>query len=52
MYRVIEEETGSYTSTPRKHPHNGYYAGDFSSVELTRPDYRAMLPLTRGADFA
>jgi hypothetical protein len=25
----VEEESGTYTST-RKHPHNGYYAGDFS----------------------
>jgi hypothetical protein len=25
---LIEEESG--TSTGRSHPHNGYYAGDFS----------------------
>lgn len=25
---VIEEESGTYTG--RRHPHNGYYAGDFS----------------------
>jgi hypothetical protein len=25
---VIEEESGTYTA--RRHPHNGYYAGDFS----------------------
>jgi hypothetical protein len=25
---VIEEESGTYTG--RMHPHNGYYAGDFS----------------------
>jgi hypothetical protein len=25
---VIEEESGTYTA--RTHPHNGYYAGDFS----------------------
>ena len=24
----IEEESGTYTARPR-HPHNGYYAGDF-----------------------
>ncbi|HJQ88549.1 MAG TPA: hypothetical protein VJ820_13935 [Propionibacteriaceae bacterium] len=24
----IEEESGRYTARPR-HPHNGYYAGDF-----------------------
>jgi hypothetical protein len=26
---IIEEEKGSYSRTP--HPHNGYYAGDFST---------------------
>ena len=26
---VIEEESGTYTG--RMHPHNGYYAGDFSA---------------------
>jgi hypothetical protein len=28
MYHVVEEESGTYTGT--WHPHNGYYAGDFS----------------------
>jgi hypothetical protein len=28
--RVIEEERGTFTGTPRN-PHQGYYAGDFSS---------------------
>ena len=33
---VIEEESGTCTGTP--HPHNGYYAGDFTNVScLTRP---------------
>jgi hypothetical protein len=35
---AIEEEAG--TSTGWRHPHNGYYAGDFSTVapvEPTRP---------------
>ena len=27
--RFIEEDSGSYTTRIR-HPHNGYYAGDFS----------------------
>jgi hypothetical protein len=27
--RLIEEESGTYIARPR-HPHNGYYAGDFS----------------------
>ena len=26
---IIEEESGTYTARP-EHPHNGYYAGDFS----------------------
>jgi hypothetical protein len=30
----IEEESGTYTTRPR-HPHNGYYAGDFSRVPWT-----------------
>jgi hypothetical protein len=27
--RFVEEEQGTYTG--RQHPHNGYYAGDFST---------------------
>jgi hypothetical protein len=27
---TIEEEQGTYVGSP--HPHNGYYAGDFSPV--------------------
>ena len=27
--RNVEEEHGTYTRTP--HPHNGYYAGDFTA---------------------
>jgi hypothetical protein len=46
MDRIIEEESGTYT--PRSaHPHNGYYAGDFSSIEFTQPDLRTLLALTR-----
>jgi len=33
---VLEEERGTYVTTPR-HPHNGYYAGDFS-VTSPRPN--------------
>jgi hypothetical protein len=29
--QFIEEETGSYAARVR-HPHNGYYAGDFSQT--------------------
>ena len=32
----IEQESGTYTR--RKHPHNGYYAGDFSA---NRPEFSA-----------
>ena len=40
---VIEEESGTYTG--RRHPHNDYYAGDFSAsrsatVEPRRPPRR------------
>jgi hypothetical protein len=31
----IEEESGTYTAR-RRHPHNGYYAGDF--FERSRSD--------------
>jgi hypothetical protein len=30
MFGIIEEEQGTYTRTT--HPHNGYYAGDFSGT--------------------
>ena len=29
----IEEESGTYTA-PFQHPHNGYYAGDFSEAPV------------------
>ena len=42
MDRIIEEESGTYT--PRRvHPHNGYYAGDFSKVPFRQPDLRTLL---------
>ena len=37
--RIIEEDSGTYL-TRREHPHNGYYAGDFSEVP-----FRPMAPL-------
>ena len=47
MDRIIEEESGTYT--PRSaHRHNGYYAGDFSSVAFKQPDLRTLAALTRG----
>lgn len=33
---TVEEEHGTYTRTPR-HPHNGYYAGDFRQYPADRP---------------
>jgi hypothetical protein len=48
MDRIIEEESGTYTS--RRHPHNGYYAGDFSTVPFRQPDLRGLLAVTRGAE--
>jgi hypothetical protein len=44
----FEQESGSYT--PRStHQHNGYYAGDFSSVPFNPPDLRNLLAMTRPA---
>jgi hypothetical protein len=33
---LIEEESGTYTARIR-HPHNGYYAGDFSQTPRPGP---------------
>jgi hypothetical protein len=32
--RIIEEERGTFTGTPRN-PHQGYYAGDFSRTSTS-----------------
>jgi hypothetical protein len=43
--RFIEEESGTYTAR-FQHPHNGYYAGDFSQrplVRITLPTLSAAL---------
>ncbi len=46
MNRIVEQESGTYA--PRStHRHNGYYAGDLSSVAFKQPDLRTMLALTR-----
>jgi hypothetical protein len=42
MNGFIEEESGTYTPR-RPHPHNGYYAGDFSTVPFQAPDLAALL---------
>ena len=41
--RIVEEERGTYRGAPR-HPHNGYWAGDFFTAR-TRPTRPA--PSTR-----
>ena len=32
----VEEERGTYIRSPY-HPHNGYYAGEFSREQASRP---------------
>ena len=41
---VIEEERGTHVGTPR-HPHNGYYAGDFHKVQADESTSPAMVAL-------
>jgi hypothetical protein len=36
---IIEQESGSYTARFR-HPHNGYYAGDFSQTSRSGSELR------------
>lgn len=45
--RFVEEESGTYTGGAPRHPHNGYYAGDFSQAPLTVPELRLVLPSPR-----
>jgi hypothetical protein len=48
MNQFVEEESGSFV--PRaQHPHNGYYAGDFSTVPFEAPDLRFLLSTTAQA---
>ncbi|GAA3801244.1 hypothetical protein GCM10022242_00230 [Nocardioides panacisoli] len=42
MSHIIEEETGTYTGT-RHHPHNGYYAGDFSRTPIASREQLAAI---------
>ena len=39
MAHVIEEDSGTVVARA-PHPHNGYYAGDFSAVPFEQPDLR------------
>ena len=41
---VIEQESGTYTARFR-HPHNGYYAGDFSQTSRSGSELHR-LPVT------
>ena len=48
MSHVVEEESGTFA--PRApHPHNGYYAGDFSAVPFQAPDLSFLLTTTAHA---
>ena len=40
---IIEEESGTWTGSI--HPHNGYYAGDFSAVPFPPVDLRSVSTL-------
>jgi hypothetical protein len=45
---IIEEESGTWTGSI--HPHNGYYAGDFSDVPpLTQSQLDALMTVCRDA---
>jgi hypothetical protein len=44
MEHLIEEESGTAVLRPA-HLHNGYYAGDFSSLPFQEPDLRFLLAL-------
>ncbi len=39
------EERGTYVARPQ-HPHNGYYAGDFSSTPFRPADLNLLLSLS------
>jgi hypothetical protein len=45
MSYIIEEETGTYTGTRRRH--NGYYAGDFSRTPMATPEQLAAIARMR-----
>ena len=42
-----EEESGTYTARFR-HPHNGYYAGDFSQMSRSEAEVRTSLARRSG----
>jgi hypothetical protein len=48
MSHIVEEESGTFVPRP-EHPHNGYYAGDFSTVPFQQPDLRFLLSVMENA---
>ena len=42
---TIEEERGTYVRSPH-HPHNGYYAGDFSRLDSRGSTFPTTVHLT------
>ena len=44
MTLIVEEERGTYVARSQ-HAHNGYYAGDFSTVPFQPPDLSILLNL-------
>ena len=48
---TIEEESGTYVAPRPRHPHNGYYAGDFSGTPMLTPAQLAALTKLRAPVF-
>jgi hypothetical protein len=48
MNHIIEEETGT-TTRQAYHPHNGYYAGDFSGQPFTALDRHILEQIAKAA---
>jgi hypothetical protein len=48
MSHIVEEESGTFVPRPQ-HPHNGYYAGDFSAVPFHQPDLHVLLAVLENA---
>lgn len=48
---TIEEESGTYVASRPRHPHNGYYAGDFSGAPILSSAELAALTRLRAPSF-
>jgi hypothetical protein len=48
MEHFVEEDSGTFVPR-RQHPHNGYYAGDFSTVPFREPDLHSLLGIAAHA---